>query len=62
MRARWKWYVGLDLARRAFEAPNQDPGVHAAAKDALKQMGAPDWPFSAMMRYFVREVWQLNLA
>jgi hypothetical protein len=61
-RARWQTYRAVEVARRALQAPGLDDAARTEIKAVVREMLAPDWPFAAMVRYFVREAWHLDVA
>jgi hypothetical protein len=60
-RVRWQHYLTLDVARTAFNATLAHSAERQTVVDALKEMLSDGWPFAAMNRYFVKDVWQLDL-
>lgn len=57
---RWKTYRIAEKAA-AIVARNISPADVADAKDILRLMIANDFRFAGMTRYFVREIWQVEL-
>jgi hypothetical protein len=58
---KWRWkltYRPLLLCRRGLGVPGADT---AELKQILKEMMEPGEPFAAMARYFVRDVWQIEV-
>ncbi len=60
---RWKTYRIISRYKMTLEsnAINNDPNLIQEIKDALKEMMDNSSQFAGMVRYFVRDVWKLNL-
>jgi uncharacterized protein (TIGR02646 family) len=60
-RVRWETYRKLEIFKKTFEANQLDDALRADIQAVLQEMMANQAPFAGMVRYFVREVWRLNL-
>lgn len=60
-RVRWKTYAVLDMAKLVLGLPVLDAAARDSVRDDVRAMLGADWPFAGMSRYFVHEVWALDL-
>jgi len=62
LKERWKTYFNLNVIRAAFERFDElgDPVADQMA-EGIQEMKASDAPFAGMVRFFVDEVWKLDL-
>lgn len=58
---RWKEYKLLLTYKDVLVSGQLDPGLFLKVKETINDMMADDAPFAGMIRYFVRDVWELDL-
>jgi hypothetical protein len=58
---RWKTYEILEIFKATLDATQIPENLRTRTKAMLKTMTAADAIFAGMARYFVRDVWKLNL-
>jgi hypothetical protein len=61
LKIRWRTFKTLSTLRNALASGLLPPDLAAETKAEIVSMTADDAPFAGMVRYFVRDVWQLDL-
>jgi hypothetical protein len=59
--SRWKTYKTLSALVKALKSNKLDAETTAETEDVIKEMMDDSAPYAGMCRYFVREIWNLNL-
>lgn len=60
-RIRWTTYSTLEILRRSLDSKSIKGSLRSDIKSQIKIMMANHYQFAAMVRYFVKEEWNLNL-
>ena len=61
VRRRYLWYLAMETLGIDLQKPDLAPAELAEKKAKLKRFLEPDCEYAGMTRYFVREVWKLEL-
>lgn len=60
-RWRWRTYEMAETLKDVLQSGQLPPPLAVRVRDELKEMTSVQGQFAGMVRYFVNEVWQLNL-